>query len=155
MQNTRKSLTTLGFLSNRTPTAKSYSLRINTLTPSTWSNKPRRFKTTPSSKEETFSRYWILRICHLHKWYHDWKFYRKKVKEVLLQSWPKYMRQTLVLIRNRALREKFNFNFWTAFRLYWQTFPLRAPIFKNIHLVAEIYFLFLKTCPRSNFKSLQ
>ena len=28
-----------------------------------------------------------------------------------LQYWPKYMRQTLVLVWNSALREKFNFNF--------------------------------------------
>ena len=32
-----------------------------------------------------------------------------------VQSWPKYMRQTLVLVWNSALREKFNFNFWTVF----------------------------------------
>ena len=38
------------------------------------------------------------------------------------QSLPKYMRQNLVLVWNRALRQKFNFNFWTAFRLYWQNF---------------------------------
>ena len=39
-----------------------------------------------------------------------------------LQSWPKYMRQTLVFVWNSALWEKFNFNFWTAFCLYWQNF---------------------------------
>ena len=39
---------------------------------------------------------------------------------VKLQSWPKYMRQTLVLVWSSTLREKFNFNFWTIFRLYWQ-----------------------------------
>ena len=32
-----------------------------------------------------------------------------------IQSWPKYMRQTLLLVWNSALREKFNFNFWTVF----------------------------------------
>ena len=31
------------------------------------------------------------------------------------QSWPKHMRQTLVLVRNSTLREKFNFNFWIVF----------------------------------------
>ena len=41
------------------------------------------------------------------------------------QSWPKYMRQTLVSVWNRALREKFTFNFWKVFRLYWQTFHFR------------------------------
>ena len=34
----------------------------------------------------------------------------------------KHMRQTLVLVWNKALQEKFNFNFWTVFRLYWQNF---------------------------------
>ena len=29
---------------------------------------------------------------------------------------------------------------------------LRAPFFKNSHLLAKIYFIFLKTRPRSNFK---
>ena len=29
---------------------------------------------------------------------------------------------------------------------------LKAPIFKNRHLVAESYFIFLKTTPKSNFK---
>ena len=29
---------------------------------------------------------------------------------------------------------------------------LRAPILKNSHFLAEIYFIFLKTHPRSNFK---
>ena len=29
---------------------------------------------------------------------------------------------------------------------------LRAPVFENSNFVAEIYFIFLKTCPRSNFK---
>ena len=29
----------------------------------------------------------------------------------MLQSWPKYMRQTLVLVRNSALREKLNLIF--------------------------------------------
>ena len=29
----------------------------------------------------------------------------------ITQSWPKHMRQTLVLVGNSALREKFNFNF--------------------------------------------
>ena len=37
--------------------------------------------------------------------------YRKVATFLQLQSWPKYMRQTLVLMRNSALREKFNFNF--------------------------------------------
>ena len=32
-----------------------------------------------------------------------------------VQSWPKYMRQTLLLVWNSALREKCNFNFWTVF----------------------------------------
>ena len=40
----------------------------------------------------------------------------------VLQSWPKYMRQTLVLVWNSALREKFNINFWTVFRLHWRNF---------------------------------
>ena len=31
------------------------------------------------------------------------------------QSWAKYMRQTLVLVWNSTLWEKFNFNFWTVF----------------------------------------
>ena len=39
-----------------------------------------------------------------------------------LQSWPKYMRQTLLLVWNSALREDFSFNFWTVFRFYWQNF---------------------------------
>ena len=39
-----------------------------------------------------------------------------------LQSWSKYMRQTLVLVWNSALQEKFTFNFGTFFRLYWQNF---------------------------------
>ena len=50
-----------------------------------------------------------------------WTFGHIKVLHNL-QSWPKYMRQTLVLVWNSALREKFNFNFWTVFRLYWQHF---------------------------------
>ena len=32
---------------------------------------------------------------------------------------------------------------------------LKAPIFKNSHFVAKIYFIFLKTRPWSNFKDLQ
>ena len=32
---------------------------------------------------------------------------------------------------------------------------LRAPNFEKSHFVAEIYFIFLKTCPRSNFKEFQ
>ena len=31
------------------------------------------------------------------------------------QSWPKYMRHTLVLVWNSSLWKKFNFNFWTIF----------------------------------------
>ena len=29
---------------------------------------------------------------------------------------------------------------------------LRAPIFENSHFVDEVYFIFIKTSPRSNFK---
>ena len=32
---------------------------------------------------------------------------------------------------------------------------LIVPIFKNSHVVVEIYFIFLKTRPRSNFKGFQ
>ena len=32
---------------------------------------------------------------------------------------------------------------------------LRAPISENSHFAAEIYFIFLKTQPRSNFKCFQ
>ena len=32
---------------------------------------------------------------------------------------------------------------------------LTDPIFKNSHFLAEIYFIFLKTHPRSNFKVIQ
>ena len=32
---------------------------------------------------------------------------------------------------------------------------LRGLIFKNSHFVADIYFIFIKTCPRSNFKGFQ
>ena len=32
---------------------------------------------------------------------------------------------------------------------------LRAPIFKNSHFVAEIYFIFPRTRPRLNFKGFQ
>ena len=35
----------------------------------------------------------------------------KSVETTELQSWPKYMRQTLVLVRNSTLQEKLNFNF--------------------------------------------
>ena len=31
------------------------------------------------------------------------------------QYWPKYMRQTFVLVWNSTLQKKFNFNFWTVF----------------------------------------
>ena len=41
---------------------------------------------------------------------------------ILQQSWPKYMRQTLVLVWDSALREKFKFNFSTVFCWYWQNF---------------------------------
>ena len=34
---------------------------------------------------------------------------------VNVQSWPKYMKKTLELVQNSALREKFNFNFRTVF----------------------------------------
>ena len=34
---------------------------------------------------------------------------------LILQSWPNFLRQTLVLVWNRALREKVNFNFCTVF----------------------------------------
>ena len=34
-------------------------------------------------------------------------------------------------------------------------FLLRGPVFKNSHSVAEIYFIFLKTGPRSIFKGFQ
>ena len=44
------------------------------------------------------------------------------LKDFELQSWRKYMRQTLALVWNSALREKFNINFWTFFRLYWRNF---------------------------------
>ena len=37
-----------------------------------------------------------------------------------LQSWPKYMRQTLVLVWNSTLKE--DFNFWTVVCYYWQDF---------------------------------
>ena len=39
-----------------------------------------------------------------------------------LQSWPKYMRQTLVLVWNSALGEKFNFCFSAVFCQYLQNF---------------------------------
>ena len=42
------------------------------------------------------------------------------------QSWPKYMRQTLVLVWSSVLREKLNFNFWIVFCLYWQNFYFRG-----------------------------
>ena len=32
---------------------------------------------------------------------------------------------------------------------------LTAPTSENSHFVAEIYFIFLKICPRSNFKCCQ
>ena len=142
------------------------------------------------------------------------------MSEWLLQSWPKYMRQTLVLVWKSALQEKFNFSFWTVFHFYWKnchfvslnplsnswcnsyipcllliiTIPftcgkkkkkkkkklvkhqkvskyygqdclknfllhfmssLRAPISENSHFVAGIYFIFLKTRLKSNFKCFQ
>ena len=39
-----------------------------------------------------------------------------------LQSWPKRMRQRLVLMWNSTPREKFNLKFWTVFCLYWHNF---------------------------------
>ena len=51
-----------------------------------------------------FFWYFIVRFVKEHIFY---KFH--------VQSWPKYMRQTLVLVWNSVLREKFNFNFWTVF----------------------------------------
>ena len=38
------------------------------------------------------------------------------------QSWPKFMRQTLVLVWNSSQQKKFTFKFWTDFRFYWQNF---------------------------------
>ena len=32
---------------------------------------------------------------------------------------------------------------------------LRAPIFENSHFVAEVYFIFIKTSPRSNFRCFE
>ena len=51
-----------------------------------------------------FFWYFIVRFVKEHIFY---KFH--------VQSWPKYMRQTLVLVWNSVLWEKFNFNFWTVF----------------------------------------
>ena len=106
----------------------------------------------------------------------SWKQIRILQYSSLLQSWPKYMRQTLMLVWNSALRENFNFNFEQFFAYIDKIFilrgrlsfrqdclknfllhfisPLRVPLFENSNFVVEICFIFLKTCPRSNFKSL-
>ena len=77
------------------------------------------------------------------------------------QSWPKYMRQTSVLVWNNAPREKFNFSFWTVFRLYWQNFHFgrntghqaiilwRIGIFLKYFLISFFFFFFLFLGSRS------
>ena len=40
----------------------------------------------------------------------------------VLQSWPKYFKQTVVFLWNSTLREKFNFYFSRIFCYYWQNF---------------------------------
>ena len=61
-----------------------------------------------------------------------------------LQSWPKYMRQTLVLVWISALREKFNFNFWTVFCSYWQNFHFGKKTGQVRQLVGQpVYTMFI------------
>ena len=45
-----------------------------------------------------------------------------KLTDVHLQSFTKYLRLTLVFVRNNALREKFNFCFTRVFCYYKQIF---------------------------------
>ena len=66
---------------------------------------------------------WFLPVIMILKNYKVMTmFHRLRFLLVVLQSWPKYARQSLVSVWNSALREKFNFNFWTVFRLNWQNF---------------------------------
>ena len=43
-----------------------------------------------------------------------------------LQSWKKYMRQTLVFMSNRTIRENFNFYFSAIFFQYQKHFEFRG-----------------------------
>ena len=65
----------------------------------------------------------------------------------LLQPWPKYMRQTLVLVWDSALWEKFNSNFLNSFLLalkkfsFWEEdWALGYNSMKTWHLLNSFYF---------------
>ena len=58
------------------------------------------------------------------------------------QSWPKYIRQTLVLVWNSAFWEKFNCNFWTVFGLYVQTFNFGRDT-RHKALILRRFWIFL------------
>ena len=54
------------------------------------------------------------------------------------------------LVKHQNVSKYYDQHCLTNFLLHFMSL-LRAPIFKNSHSVAEIYVIFVKTHPRSNF----
>ena len=58
------------------------------------------------------------------------------------------------LVRRQKVSKYYGQDCLKYFLLHFMS-SLRAAIFENCHFAAEIYFIFLKTHPRSNFKCFQ
>ena len=74
------------------------------------------------------------------------------------QSWPKYMRQTLVLVWNSALREKFNFNFWAVFATIGKIFIWKERLSTRLYFYENLrsswYFLISEDPKSSGVRQL-
>ena len=58
------------------------------------------------------------------------------------------------LVKHQKVSNYYDQDCLKNFRLYFMSL-IRSPIFENSHFPAEVFFIFLNTRPRSNFKGFQ